>query len=206
MPRTALSPDQIDDFRERLVEAASRLFARRGYDGVTLRAIAAELGCSPMTPYRYFPDKAAIFAAVRTRAFDRFADSQEAACAGRENALEALGELGRAYAGFAVDSPDTYRLMFELSQPDPEAYPEVWEAAQRSIAPLRACMARAIDAGFLEGDPDVLTHVFWSGVHGIVSLHLAGKLSFELGLDDLLQPVLSTLFRGNQRAPSEEEA
>jgi len=64
-----LSEDEIQDFRTSLCEVAERLFADCGYEGVTLRAIAAELGCSPMTPYRYFDNKEAIFTAVRMAAF-----------------------------------------------------------------------------------------------------------------------------------------
>jgi AcrR family transcriptional regulator len=201
VPRSALSPQQIDDFRERLVAAATRLFARRGYDGVTLRAIAAELGCSPMTPYRYFEDKAAIFAAVRTAAFEGLAASQEACCDESAPPLAVLAELGRGYVRFALDQPDAYRLMFELGQPEPERFPELAAASRRSIAPLRGWIGRCIDAGQIAGDPDLLTHLFWSGVHGIASLHLAGKLAFGLGVGDLIEPVLQTLFRGNQPPP-----
>jgi len=198
MPRAALSTDQIDDFRDRLVSVAGRLFARRGYDGVTLRAIASELGCSPMTPYRYFRDKAAIFAAVRTAAYTSFGDAQEQCCAEPAGPIETLAALGTAYVEFALDSPDAYRLMFELGQPDPDGFPELRAAELRSISPLRESMRRAVDAGLIAGDPDVLTHVFWSGVHGIASLHLAGKLAFGCEIGDLLQPVLHTLFMGNR--------
>jgi AcrR family transcriptional regulator len=198
MPRSSLSTRQIDDFRERLVAAATRLFVRRGYDGVTLRAIAGELGCSPMTPYRYFRDKADIFAAVRTAAFEALAGSQQACCDEADEPLAVLAELGRAYLRFALEQPDAYRLMFELGQPNPEGFPALRAASERAISPLRTWMGHAVDAGVLAGDPDVLTHVFWSGVHGIASLHLAGKLSWGCDVDRLLEPVLQTLFRGNR--------
>jgi AcrR family transcriptional regulator len=198
VPRTTLSPEQIDDFRERLVAVATRLFARRGYDGVTLRAIASELGCSPMTPYRYFRDKAVIFAAVRTAAYASFGDAQHACCSDPQGPVAVLTALGRSYVRFALDNPDAYRLMFELGQPDPDGFPELRAAELRSISPLRDWMGRAVEAGLIAGDPDVLTHVFWSGVHGIASLHLAGKLGFGCGIDDLLDPVLRTLFLGNR--------
>ncbi|MDP6541055.1 MAG: helix-turn-helix domain-containing protein, partial [Planctomycetota bacterium] len=63
MPRN-LSGEEVEAFRERLRAVAERQFAERGFDGVSLRSITDELGCSRMTPYRYFRDKADIFAAV----------------------------------------------------------------------------------------------------------------------------------------------
>lgn len=198
MPRTVLSPDEIDDFRERLVEAATRLFARRGYEGVTLRGLASELSCSPMTPYRYFSDKAEIFAAVRTAAYQRFAAAQEASTVDGLDALEGLDALGRAYVAFALAHPDAYRLMFELGQPSPDGFPELRAAELGSWTPLRQAMERAVEAGFVAGDPELLAHVFWAGVHGLVSLHLAGKLVFSRPIEELVEPMLRTLFLGNR--------
>ena len=74
MPRV-LSDTDVADFRDRLCEAAERLFAERGPDAVTMRQLASELGVSPMTPYRYFEDKEDILAAVRANGFTRFAEA-----------------------------------------------------------------------------------------------------------------------------------
>lgn len=62
-----LCPEEIESFREGLCRVATRLFAERGVEGVTLRALARELGCSPRTPYRYFRNKDEIFLAVRVQ-------------------------------------------------------------------------------------------------------------------------------------------
>ena len=78
MPRI-LSDTDVSDFRDRLCEAAEKLFAERGPDAVTMRQLAAELGVSPMTPYRYFRDKDDILAAIRTNGFNRFAEALEKA-------------------------------------------------------------------------------------------------------------------------------
>jgi AcrR family transcriptional regulator len=74
VPRV-LSPEDVSSFRDRLCQAAERLFAEHGPNAVTMRQLAAELGCSPMTPYRYFKDKDEILAAVRAAAFDRFSEA-----------------------------------------------------------------------------------------------------------------------------------
>ena len=80
MPKT-LSPADIEAFRNRLCDIAEDRFAAHGPHGVTMRELADAMGVSSMTPYRYFEDKDAILAAVRTRAFNRFAEAMETAAA-----------------------------------------------------------------------------------------------------------------------------
>src|SRR3954468_15270471 len=104
MPRVLTETD-VADFRERLCEAAERLFAEKGPDAVTMRQLSAELGVSPMTPYRYFEDKDDILAAVRTSGFTRFAEALEAARAAAPD-MGSRGEaVGEAYVRFAMEHP-----------------------------------------------------------------------------------------------------
>src|SRR6185369_6617659 len=124
MPRV-LSDTDVADFRERLCEAAERLFAEKGPDAVTMRQLAAELGVSPMTPYRYFQDKDDILAAVRTNGFNRFAEALETARASVTSARAKGAAVGEAYVTFAFEHPHTYKLMFDLNQPHEEQYPEL---------------------------------------------------------------------------------
>src|ERR1700741_1210395 len=126
LPRV-LTEEAVGEFRERLVDAAERLFARHGLDAVTMRQLAAELGVSPMTPYRYFRDKSEILAAVRAAGSLRLAQALEAARA-RPLSLRARGAAAaEAYLAFAFEHPDAYKLMFDADQPDEDAYPELVE-------------------------------------------------------------------------------
>ncbi len=197
MGRAALSEEQVSRFREQIVTVATRLFASRGYEGVTMRALAAELGCSPMTPYRYFRDREAIFAAARTAAYDDFSSAQRTSASAQATPAERLLALGRAYVRFALEHPHAYRLMFGLGQPDPDGFPDLRLAELGAWSLLRRTIGEAVSAGALRGDPAVLAHIFWAGVHGLVSLYLAGKLVFGTELDELVEPMLQTLFRGN---------
>lgn len=200
MGRQALSVEEIEDFRGRLVEVATDLIAEHGYDGLTLRALANELGCSPMTPYRYFKDRDEIFAEVRSAAFREFAEAQEAAVLPGQTPVERLQALGRAYVRFAIARPNAYRMKFSLSQPDPDCYPQLRDAEMSSWLPLANAVGDAVEAGDLSGEPMVLAHLFWSALHGLVSLHLAGKLVIGPQLDDLIDPLFTALLRGNQSA------
>jgi AcrR family transcriptional regulator len=52
--------------RQRLIDVAGRHFARHGYDGTSVRAVAAEAGVAPNLITRYFGGKAELFAAATT--------------------------------------------------------------------------------------------------------------------------------------------
>lgn len=185
MARAALSQSEIDAYRERTIQAATKLFAQHGYAAVTMRAIARELGGSPMTPYRYFENKAEIFAMVRAEAFRQFANGQEAASARSTDPIGRLVEMRSAYFAFALERPNAYRVMFQLDQDRPDRYPELKEQAERSFHVLVSAVTTATDAGMLEGDPVTLAHLLWANVHGLVTLHLAGKLTMGRTLDEL---------------------
>ena len=194
MPRI-LSQSDVADFRERLCVAATRMFDARGPEGFTMRELAAELGVSAMTPYRYFKDKEDILAAVRARAFNRFAEALE-------NALlvepEDEGAVYRAYVSFAFGEPAAYKLMFDLTQPDENLYPDLVRANARARTTMTDYVRHMIDAGKFVGDAGLIGHVFWAVLHGAIVLKLAGKLTPEYDFErisDEASRVMSDAYR-----------
>lgn len=179
MPRP-LSPSEVEDFRDRLCEAATRLFAEKGAEGFTMRQLANELSVSPMTPYRYFRDKDEILAAVRARAFDRFSEELERALDDSETALDGSLAVGAAYERFARTYPEAYKLIFDVSQPTEENYPDLMRAGNRARKTLTQHLQRLIDAGLIKGDPLLIGTIIWSAIHGALMLELAGKLPPEI--------------------------
>jgi AcrR family transcriptional regulator len=181
--------EEVDAFRARAVDAAMGLFADRGYRGVTLRSLAEVLGVSAMTPYRYFENKEALFSMVRTEAFRRFADAQRDAVAGIEDPETALRFLARTYVSFALDEPNAYHIMFEPSQAPAAAHPDLESEQARAFSYLHGAVQALVDAGGMKGDPLQRAHVLWAQVHGLVSLHLAGKLVMGCSLEELVPTV-----------------
>ncbi|NJP07965.1 MAG: TetR/AcrR family transcriptional regulator [Chloroflexaceae bacterium] len=69
--------------RERLLDAAERLFAQKGYTGVTLRDIATEVGIRHTSLYHHVPGgKQQLFIEVSERHFLRHQQGLEGAIAG----------------------------------------------------------------------------------------------------------------------------
>jgi AcrR family transcriptional regulator len=200
VPRS-LSAEQVEEFRARLCAVAQHRFATEGRDAVSMRQLADALGCSPMTPYRYFHNKDEILAAVRTAAFDRFAEALEQAAAQAGGDLRAAGQaVGEAYVRFALGDPDGYRLMFDVAQPHPDRYPELVRASTRARRTMSASLERLVRAGVFHGDPELLGFAFWAGMHGLVMLHLAGKLPEERDFETIRRELMRLLVTGARSA------
>jgi AcrR family transcriptional regulator len=60
-----MSPE--DETRERIVQGAAQVFAQKGYEGATTRAIAQAAGVNEVTLFRHFGSKKNIFMAVIER-------------------------------------------------------------------------------------------------------------------------------------------
>ncbi len=196
MPKI-LTDEDIAKFRERLCAAALPLFAERGLGGVTMRDLAAAVGVSPMTPYRYFKDKDEILAAVRARAFDRHAQTLEQAY--RESPKAARpGAVARAYIRFALENPEAYKLMFDVHQPNAAEYPDLVRAGERSRRTMMLQMEdEAPDAETSPTPSAVFTaHMYWSALHGPLMLALSGMLPGEITAEALAGALLRALDTG----------
>ncbi len=174
MPRL-LTPSRVAEFRNRLCDVAMQLLAEVGYDGFNMRELAARLGVSAMTAYRYFKDKDDILAAVRVRAFERLADALTRADCTNGAPPKRCAAIARAYVDFAEDEPIYYRLMFEIPRASQETVSEVAESRMR--AALSQHLSALKGSGTAHGDPDVIGRTLLSTLHGIVMLKLSGKLS-----------------------------
>ena len=168
MPKV-LTDSDVADFRERLCVAAERLFAEQGLEAVTMRQLAAELGVSPMTPYRYFDDKDEILASIRAAAFEKFTDALEGAGARGE-------PLSEAYITFGLENPRMFKLLFDLNQPDVSHYPALVSAIERARGLFDLWLMDITIDGPVEGDPRQIGSMFWAAAHGVTVLELAGKL------------------------------
>ncbi len=166
------------ELRTALVGAALDLLAEDGADAVSLRAVARRAGVSAMAPYRHYPDKEALLAAVAVQGFDglrgvlRAAD--DAAPAG-----QALVEQAVAYVRYALENPALFRLMFGPKRLG--THPELTAAGEAAYAVLAA---RVAAEALANADRDARALGCWSLVHGLASLFLDGRISDKTAAPD----------------------
>lgn len=204
MPKE-LSGEDVSLVRAKIGAAATALYAAKGEGAITIRDIAKKLGRSPMGLYRYFADREEILAFVRAEAFGAFSDALEAAFASGGDAFARARAVGRAYIDFALDNPNAYRLMFDLSPPDEAKHPELRRAAKRAGETITRHVKDLAAAGIVQGDPSAIGHALWAASHGVIVLHLAGRLPAGIDVHELYFETMRLTFRG-ARTPSTRAA
>ena len=171
-----LTPSQVTEGRERIRRVAEHQAVERGIERVSMHSIAQELGWSATALYRYYANKEAILVATRVAALDRLSQRLEAVMEGPGDIWARSREVGNAYVDFAFENPDAYRLIFALSQPDSSGYPELAAASRRANGNMTRYAHQMVEQGGLDADPVLLAHIFWAGLHGLISLQMAGQL------------------------------
>ncbi|WP_052351703.1 TetR/AcrR family transcriptional regulator [Deinococcus pimensis] len=188
------------DLRRAILDAATDLFEREGYEKFSLRQVAEAVGYSPTTIYLYFTDKDDLLHHVALEGFRSFGEDLARAFAAHEDTHARLLALGQAYVRFGVTHPVHYRLMFMvrgefLSRPNPPGY--------ESVVDSFGLLERAIREGLERGDldvPDVSAHTLglWAAVHGLVALHLATPYLPASALEPVLEQTMEVMRRGSR--------
>jgi len=166
------------ELRELILDAARQLFLEEGYEAVTMRRIAEKIEYTPTTIYLHFKDKEGLFRELINDDFRKLAE-QFADLARITDPIRRIEAAASAYVRFALEHPNHYRLMFmspTVPDSDPATNPNHGIPERDAYAFLRWTVQQAIESGrFLPeySDVDLASQVFWSAIHGVVSLEIA---------------------------------
>jgi AcrR family transcriptional regulator len=159
--------------RRLLLDAASRLLEAEGPDTLTMRRIAAEVGCSTSVLYTMFGGKSGVAEGLWREGFERLRQALEQADGA--DPLGRLAAMGRAYRENALANRAYYAVMFQRPIPGFQPSAEAYAESLRPLQLLVGAVADCVDAGvFRAADPAHIAGVLWAAAHGAVSLELAG--------------------------------
>jgi AcrR family transcriptional regulator len=156
------------EVRRKILDAARDLFAREGYERVTMRGVAEAIEYSPTTIYHHFEDKDDLVKALCDEDFARLFEAL-GSTPPPADPVAAIRQLGQAYCRFATEYPNHYRFMFltpnKVEHPDPDS------PGHQSFEILRSTVEVALAAGRLRpADPNTIAQVLWASIHGAVAL------------------------------------
>jgi AcrR family transcriptional regulator len=151
-----------------VADAARRVLERSGSDGLTMRAVADELGIQAPSLYKHVAGKAAIELALIESALAEMGEKLRAAVA-RPGRRGPVAALLAAYRAYAVAHPNLYRLATAGPLPRAELTPglEGWAGEPFFLVTGDAHRSQAL----------------WSFAHGMVVLELDGRFPPRSDLD-----------------------
>jgi AcrR family transcriptional regulator len=184
------------DLRAALLKAAGDEIERNGYETLSLRELATSLDVSRAAPYRHFPDKRALLAALAMDGFEKLNAIYLAASSGAGGAEARLKEAGRGYLQFAFERPQLFRLMFasDLFGGNEPPDPTLSETALRCYRIFESMVADAL------GNPGpravkAATIAAMSSTYGFALLGMGDRLRpfmvGDLSRNALIEAVLS---------------
>ena len=161
-------PKEHDDAtRERLLQAAEHLSATKGFDALTVRAVAEEAGTTTRAVYALFGSKDGLEQALHQGMYTRLRDLERGRRR-REDPRADLLELALSYRRWAVERPERYAAaIHRLGQPRRPASEAGVAVSREALDELRQAVQRCHDAGLLAVETDDAVIHMRAVVHGL---------------------------------------
>ena len=144
--RRALAKQQT---RAKVLAAARRLFSEQGYEGATIRDIAAAAGMSTGAVFANFSDKSDLFREIMVTDMGALADAMREASARGANAADSLLKIFMAGYSFYKTQLPLARAAFSVGW-SPEDGPALRRAPPVHL--LNELMAEALNKGVAAGE------------------------------------------------------
>jgi AcrR family transcriptional regulator len=184
--------------RAELLDAAESLYAKEGWEAVTIEQVARTARLSRALVYIYFRDKEDLLFAIGERAmkllYQRFAAALETRGSGRDK----VDAIGRAYMGYALEFRHFFDFCsrFQSHEVRSGAGPNE-EACHNAGDAVMDLVVEAIQAGVADGsispalarEPRMLALSLWAFTHGIVQITITKAA--ELAKQGVAAPTFS---------------
>jgi len=164
--------------RNHIIDAAERLFFKKGYTNTSMDEVAEEAEYSKGALYLYFNDKEDLYLAINYRGLQILRDLFEKAYQQGANGLEKARKIGEAYFHFSNDFPNYYNAMhyyectqinFKISETSAQ---QCEEMGQQVLGIVARSIQTGIDDGTIRSDLDPMNTatVLWAHSTGMISI------------------------------------
>lgn len=161
------------------IAAAELILVREGIAGLTMRKVSDAIGYTVGNLYLLFENQDQLLVAVNERTADAIYVALRDSVEDVSDPKAQLRELSAAYIEFALRNASRWRLMFEHSLPVGSQRPRAVELRIRRMFEL---VESSIKPHLQNASVERLrlnATALWSGVHGICSLAVTGKLRWS---------------------------
>jgi AcrR family transcriptional regulator len=181
------------ELRERILDAASRLFAEAGYQNVSMRKIAEEAGCSQMAAYRHFADKDDLIRQLRIDSYNQFATVPRNLHG--TDPIQRLKQSLREFVRLAASHPREYTLAFITPAADKQDQELRVKITKPISAYMLECVQLALPPGSSETDAEERVHQILACLHGMTLMLITHPRAYGLTVERAIRELESAFDR-----------
>ena len=169
---------RFPDTRQRIEEAATKLFVARGITETSVRDITREVGISEGALYRHFESKDDLVWQTFEQGYTSFARDLASLAAGEHGARNKIATMIRGFCRAHDDNPTLFNFLVfvqhgQLSKLD--------EDAPTPVTVMRTVIVRAIQDGEIPAqDPDLATALVLGAVLQPATFAAYGRIALKL--------------------------
>ncbi len=201
MPRTPRSAQDVEAVKMQIIEGAKLIICKDGFNQLSMRKLASELGMTAANIYNYYANKDEIYLGVQTAGFAMLQMRFHNVVQQYDSPEKMLEEFVREYLDFGMNNPDYYEVMLGSNTPKYADYvgTDLEKAAlaekQTALAVANMTTKVIMDvSGFSKKEATYKSIQTWTALHGVVSLHNNRVLQeMDLDLDGTIERICTDL-------------
>lgn len=193
-----------EEIQAMAVDAATKIVENEGFQALTARKVASNIGYTVGTLYHVFRNFDDLVIHMNAETIDEIVARMQKAVNKRRNPEAKIRAMAAVYVDYATEHPDRWKVVFEHQAPPGLPTPELMKVRRDVVFEMVADLFRELSPNHKPQEVAHAATALWSGIHGICILALTGKLylggAFSMAklVDTLIDSVLNEFRRTQQ--------
>ncbi len=163
-----------DELKQNIIDAAYKTVQEDGYEALTARKVASDIGYAPGTIYNLFDSMDALNLHLNLITMKNLYGVLNEASPDSKNIEKTLIDMAARYYEFSKQNKNHWLMLFQTSMPDEQEYPDWYsEAIAKIFEPLEGIIAPLYKDKRAQ---KMAARGLWASMHGIIFLEATGKM------------------------------
>jgi len=187
MPKMTRSIEEVNVFRERILDCALKILVKNGYESLSMAKLGSKMNMTAANIYNYYASKDELLIAIHKKTFAMLNNKISNAVKTADTPLQRFWNMTNAFVEFGAENINIYDVMFNrpvkqysdyIGTPLEELSRDEFRNSLKALA-----FAVKVIRDYIETRPDLnpddaklITIQNISALHGIISLHNSGFL------------------------------
>lgn len=194
---TSRKPADADSpgLRQRIIDAAGKIFVEEGYEHLSMRRVAQIVGCSQMAAYRHFANKEALTQHLCAQLYTDFTTQMFQQMDAADQPWDQIRIFVTALLNFATAYPDHYSLVFLVRHADESVIAERERLGEEFLQSIHALIRKLLPSDTPVALSNMRMRQVLTCLHGTAALLIAHPRAYGLTKPKAIKDAEDTITR-----------